>query len=330
MISEFKNSEWTVVTSSKELKKTPIRVFFHDVPVVLFRGENHLCALKDQCPHRGAPLSMGQVCNDSIVCPYHGWKFNGAGEHLEMPGNPCFSKTKQDIVQSYEVAEEAGLIWLRLKSDCVSRRYIPQIHSNYSFYTVTTSIKADIIDISENFLDALHTHFVHSGIIRSRNKRRHNCAVTITNVKDGYQATYIEENQQSGIISQLFGKHIYKSVGRIRFPGIIEIEYYSSKGIELSTVIYVNKEQGDKCKLIVRNYLKKQRIPFFMLVSVLFPFQYLAFKQDKLILEELHKSNKEDLLYKPIITQYDVMRPYIEKALRNEICDVKVQHNLML
>ncbi|VAW61787.1 hypothetical protein MNBD_GAMMA10-3185 [hydrothermal vent metagenome] len=330
MTSEFEYTGWTVVASSKELKKKPLRVFYLEVPVVLFRGENHLWALKDQCPHRGVPLSMGQVCNDSIICPYHGWKFNGDGEQLDMPGNPCFSRSRRAIVQPYEVVEEAGLIWLRLNNSCVDHRYIPQIHSSYLFFTVSSSIKADIVDIAENFLDALHTHFIHSGVIRSGKKRRHNCAVTISNVEDGYQTTYIEEKQQSGIITRLFGRYILKSVGRIRYPGIIEIEYYSSKGIELSTVIYINKEQGEKCKLIMRSYLKKRKIPFFIQGLILYSFQYLAFMQDKRILEELYKSQKQDLLYKPIITQCDVMRPYIEKALRNEVFDVRVQQDLML
>lgn len=52
--------------------------------------------------------------------------------------------------------------------------------------------------------------------------------------------------------------------------------------------------------------------------------------QDKGILEELHKPQQVDLLYMPIVTSYDVMRPYIEKALHNEVCDVRTQQNLML
>ncbi len=330
MNDDRKSSAWTVVASSKELMKSPLRVSCKGISVVLFRSGNHLRALKDQCPHRGLPLSMGCVDGDSIICSYHGWRFNGVGEQLEMPGNPCFSKSTMPIVQAFEAVEDAGLIWLREQSKCISNRFIPEIHTTHSYFTVSTSIRADIIDVSENFLDALHTHFIHSGLIRSRHNKRHNTVVTITNIEDGYQAIYIEKKQQSGFISQLFGRHIIKSVGRIRYPGIIEIEYYSSSCIELSVVIYVNQESSDKCKLIIRSYLKKRKIPFFILASILIPLQYLAFIQDKRILEVLHKSQRQDRSYKPAITQYDVMRPYIEQALRNEICDVRKQVSLLL
>ena len=33
-------------------------------------------ALRDICPHRGVPLSAGRIlANDSVECPYHGWRF---------------------------------------------------------------------------------------------------------------------------------------------------------------------------------------------------------------------------------------------------------------
>ncbi len=53
--------------------------------VVLFRDESGTVqCLDDACPHRGAPLSMGRVQNKKghscVVCPYHGWAFDGEGK----------------------------------------------------------------------------------------------------------------------------------------------------------------------------------------------------------------------------------------------------------
>ena len=41
--------------------------------MVFFRGpEGKVAAVEDFCPHRGAPLSLGKVCDGKLVCGYHG------------------------------------------------------------------------------------------------------------------------------------------------------------------------------------------------------------------------------------------------------------------
>lgn len=84
-------------------------------PVVFFRNEQgEAAALRDICPHRGIPLSYGQVEKGEVECPYHGWKFNREGQCTVIP-----SLTKdQDLdcrkikVKSYPVREHQGLIWI--------------------------------------------------------------------------------------------------------------------------------------------------------------------------------------------------------------------------
>jgi nitrite reductase/ring-hydroxylating ferredoxin subunit len=43
-------------------------------------------ALDDTCPHRGAPLSEGDVEGQELVCPWHGARFDvTTGSHLCPP-----------------------------------------------------------------------------------------------------------------------------------------------------------------------------------------------------------------------------------------------------
>jgi len=328
----YNDDVWLVVAHVSELKKSPLRVFYQGIPIVLFKHANNIHALKDQCPHRGTPLSMGCVKQGTIVCPYHGWQFDSAGKHVAMPGNPDFIESTKTIVQSFDVAEDGGLIWVRHKTNKNNGdiRYIPNIHISHPYITTSKTIEAGIVDIAENFLDPLHTHFVHPGIIRFSRVQRHNCTVSISTVEHGYQATYIEEKQQSGIMSKLFGQHITKSVGRIRYPGIIEVEYYSDHAIELAVVIYLNQENNSRCKLIMRSYIKKKKIPFFIVAAILTPFQYLTFLQDKHILEAVEHLKNELQPSPLVVTDCDVMRPYIERALKQDIVDVSVEKNILL
>ena len=41
--------------------------------------------LDDRCPHRAAPLSMGTLDGDQVVCPYHGFTYAADGTCVRVP-----------------------------------------------------------------------------------------------------------------------------------------------------------------------------------------------------------------------------------------------------
>ncbi|MDB5729090.1 MAG: Rieske (2Fe-2S) iron-sulfur domain, partial [Noviherbaspirillum sp.] len=44
--------------------------------------------MEEQCAHRLASLAYGTVDSDGIRCPYHGWKYDLAGNCTEQPAEP--------------------------------------------------------------------------------------------------------------------------------------------------------------------------------------------------------------------------------------------------
>ena len=89
----------------------PVRALGQDF--VLFRDENGRPALIDRdCPHRGADLSYGRWEQGTVRCPFHGWRFDGAGRCLETPGEPCGSRLHTRIRQrAYPVREINGSVF---------------------------------------------------------------------------------------------------------------------------------------------------------------------------------------------------------------------------
>lgn len=51
-------------------------VVVNGLATVLARVGGHLHALDSVCPHAGGPLGDGDLDDDAVVCPYHGWAFD--------------------------------------------------------------------------------------------------------------------------------------------------------------------------------------------------------------------------------------------------------------
>ena len=74
---------WTDAFAAGEVKT--VHYFGRDI--VVFRGESGTpWALDPHCLHMGAHLGVGgKVSGDCIVCPFHGWRWNGDGSHALVP-----------------------------------------------------------------------------------------------------------------------------------------------------------------------------------------------------------------------------------------------------
>lgn len=55
------------------------------VKIVLIRLDGVIHALAGECPHAGAPLHEGAVCNGRLVCPWHSGTFQIADGALVEP-----------------------------------------------------------------------------------------------------------------------------------------------------------------------------------------------------------------------------------------------------
>jgi phenylpropionate dioxygenase-like ring-hydroxylating dioxygenase large terminal subunit len=80
---------------------------------VLFKdGQGRWGLLDKDCPHRGADLSFGRNEGDGLRCPFHGWKFDVAGNCLETPAEPTGSKLCERVKQrSYPTTEKSGIVF---------------------------------------------------------------------------------------------------------------------------------------------------------------------------------------------------------------------------
>jgi nitrite reductase (NADH) small subunit len=44
--------------------------------IAVFFSDGKYFAIDDTCPHMGASLSAGEVCDGVVTCPWHAWRFS--------------------------------------------------------------------------------------------------------------------------------------------------------------------------------------------------------------------------------------------------------------
>ena len=167
---------WHPVALSDSVADAPVAVLLLGEPLVLWRSADAaVMAWADRCPHRGAQLSMGCVRQTAegsqIECPYHGWRFDRAGQAVRVPALPDFIPPATHHATVYQALEGYGLVWVRLMpgGDATLPAFAaedePALRKvNCGPYDVATSAPR----IVENFLDLAHFGFVHDGWLGDR------------------------------------------------------------------------------------------------------------------------------------------------------------------
>ena len=167
LLNEWFAVAWT--SSLPENKLEPVRVLGQDV--VLWRTGEGVHAWRDLCVHRGAKLSLGRISrlNESacVVCPYHGWEYNSAGECVRMPAHPDQAPPTRARVDCFAVQEKYGLVWVCLGKPTGDIPSFPE-GAAAGFRLISTGpyeVHAQGPRIIENILDLAHLPIAHAGML---------------------------------------------------------------------------------------------------------------------------------------------------------------------
>jgi phenylpropionate dioxygenase-like ring-hydroxylating dioxygenase large terminal subunit len=161
--------EWYAVAFSHEVDaKKPLQRYCCGDRLALFRTEAGApVALYDRCPHRGSPLSLGKIADDTLQCPYHGFCYGASGQCVRVPSQAAI--TPELAVRSYPVIEKGGFIWVwpgEVKAADPAR--LPDCHEfglDRERWTakpyLMLEIKSNYALLFENLLDTSHISFLH-------------------------------------------------------------------------------------------------------------------------------------------------------------------------
>ncbi|WP_292905394.1 aromatic ring-hydroxylating dioxygenase subunit alpha [Niveispirillum sp.] len=158
---------WYMAAWDKEIP--PGRLFHRTLverPVVFFRDhEGSVRAIGDRCPHRFAPLHMGELVGDAVQCRYHGLRFGSDGQCVHNPhGNGAIPKAAK--VPSYPVYERYGAVWIWFGdpalADPAKLPVFPLLDpEKYAAGQGYLKAKAHYELESDNIMDLSHIEFLH-------------------------------------------------------------------------------------------------------------------------------------------------------------------------
>jgi 3-ketosteroid 9alpha-monooxygenase subunit A len=159
---------WFVLGYADEVapgQVTPLSYFGREL--VMFRGaDGKLSVLDAFCPHLGAHLGYGgKVEGDSIVCPFHAWRFDGCGGCVSVPyAKKIPPKAK---IGAWQVREVNGLILVWHHGEGAPPSWevpsLPEVGSEgwTPYERRKWKIRTRNQEMAENAVDSAHFHFLH-------------------------------------------------------------------------------------------------------------------------------------------------------------------------
>lgn len=161
---------WYAVALSRDVADQPVAVMVLGRPWVVMRLDGELVGFADRCPHRLAPLSIGENVErpggQRLRCGYHGWEFGADGACLRVPalGDDATLPPRAELDRPAAVQERYGLVWLAPEEPVAGLPDFPEwddpaFDNSWNEPRRTTAGAGQLCD---NFLDGAHLPVVHT------------------------------------------------------------------------------------------------------------------------------------------------------------------------
>ena len=170
----FIREYWLPALISEELPEPdcpPMRLRLLGENLIAFRATSGKVGMfAHACPHRGASLFFGRNEEEGLRCVYHGWKFDTAGQCVDMPSEPAESNFKTKIkATAYPCIERNGIVWTYMGPRTSAEiPPLPQHHINTRpDCRASKSLRiCNFMQALEGDIDTVHTQFLHGGHVR--------------------------------------------------------------------------------------------------------------------------------------------------------------------
>ncbi len=158
--------EWYVAGYTDEFARTLRKRKILGRNLVLFRTlAGKPVALDDRCAHRSYPLSQSTLDGDTIVCGYHGLRYDAQGDCIEVPSQ---ARCPKGIgVGRYPLVERGPLVWIWMgapdRADPTKIPHQPWLEAaDWERSQGYLALPASYVSLHENLMDLTHLSYLHA------------------------------------------------------------------------------------------------------------------------------------------------------------------------
>jgi phenylpropionate dioxygenase-like ring-hydroxylating dioxygenase large terminal subunit len=307
---------WYLVARSSDVADRPVGLKRLNRNLALWRDSTgRLNVVEDYCPHRGAPLSLGQIVGDNVMCPYHGIQITGKGAIAEVPPTPDCPLIGKTFIKSYASREVAGAIFVYFGDPATAPEPIfPEevTSAEWSSFLFITVWKCNWQVALDNRLDPIHGSFLHEGTF-TLSAGRKDAELKVVPTPTGFQ-TY-RTNQRNVNIDwnevTLHPDNIFWVTTEIPYPasfggGSFRINGHPTPIDKNSTLVWFFRSrklsgwQRDMWRFLYKNRLEERNLA--------------VVEQDRLVLEAIPLEARQ----RERMIQTDVAVAQIRRRLRAE------------
>ncbi len=161
--------QWYPVAKSVEVKNSrPYGAKLLGQKLVLWRDkEGKIQCIEDFCPHRGAPLSYGEIHDGDIGCRYHGVIVDGEGVVKRVPAMPECALEGRKALKSFHTTETHDAVFVYMPS--VEQPEPPELALPHEFtsdewtgFLCTSVWGTNYRYALDNLADPMHGCYLHS------------------------------------------------------------------------------------------------------------------------------------------------------------------------
>jgi nitrite reductase/ring-hydroxylating ferredoxin subunit len=165
--------DWYPALRSDRLRgKTLKTAMLLDLPLVLGRrNDGQIFAMRDSCPHRGIPLSVGWFDGNNLTCRYHGWEFEPcSGQCQTIPSLSSHDRLDATKIyaSAYPCVEKDGYAWVYIPSLGSGKKIktaeppsLPKFSEKYRTAHLTADLPCNVDHGIIGLMDPAHGPFVH-------------------------------------------------------------------------------------------------------------------------------------------------------------------------
>ncbi|WP_150301314.1 aromatic ring-hydroxylating dioxygenase subunit alpha [Pseudomonas profundi] len=339
-MTQYIHNTWYPLTWARNLEQSISRHRVIEEDIVAYRDtKGQVVALRDLCPHKMAPLSIGTLQGDAIQCGYHGLRFNCTGQCVHVPGQDRIPPSIR--VHAYPTWENMGMVWIWMGDPALADETaiydLPEYRKdNYSYIEGDSlRLEANYLNLADNLCDPSHVAFVHTTTLSNANHG----IVPVHHEVEGSKVTTWRWILDSPIIPIFRGLKNYQgNVDRWHYyhyyaPCIAIIDFGSaptgqgapegdrSNCIQMWACHFITPVDKDTCIqhwLLVKNIPSDPDIDATLLAGL-----RTAFNEDKLVLEAIQKNENKYPDFRRTRLSIDAstlkMRRIVDKIIEAEI-----------